>query len=103
MSNLTKTVKWYPTGNPSRPWAVLHEGQTWEVEVIDGAGEQPRYSLLIEGSRQEEFVDWPQSWTQLPDDAANASQRVEYQREMERWERLKDVEPLDIDDIPEKP
>jgi hypothetical protein len=88
MSNLTKTVKWYPTGNPSRPWAVLHEGQTWEVEVIDGAGEQPRYSLLIEGSRQEEFVDW---------------QRAEYQREMERWERLKDVEPLDIDDIPEKP
>jgi len=103
MSNLTKTVKWYPTGNPSRPWTVLHEGQTWEVEVIDGAGEQPRYSLLIEGSRQEEFVDWPESWTQLPDDAANASQRAEYEREMANWERHKDVQPLDIDDVPEQP
>jgi hypothetical protein len=71
---------------------------------LGGGGHRwTRYSLLIEGSRQEEFVDWPQSWTQLPDDAANASQRAEYQREMERWERLKDVEPLDIDDIPEKP
>ncbi len=102
MSHLTEKVHWWPTGDRSRPWSVWFKGDHWEVVVIDVPGQQRRYPLLIGGRKREEFVDWPENWTKAPDDCANASQRAEYQRERERWERLKDVEPLHIDDIPEK-
>ncbi len=102
MSHLEKKVHWWPTGDPSQPWRVLHDGATWEVIVIDESGGETRYALLIEGRKEAEFTDWPESWTQAPDDAGNAAQRAEYEREIRRWERLKDVMPLDLDDVPPK-
>ena len=97
MSDLTKKVHWWPTGNPSQPWRVYFEGREWEVVVIDGPGQQRRNALLIGGVKQEEFVDWPPSWTQEPESAANAAQRAEFEHEIEYWEKNKDVLPLDDD------
>jgi len=93
MSHLSKKVHWWPTGDPSQPWGVWFEGEHWEVTVIDVPGQQHRYSLLIGGRKQQEFVDWPANWTKAPDDAANASQRAEYEHECEYWEKNKDVLP----------
>ncbi len=98
MSHLTKKVHWWPTGNPSRPWGVLFEGKDWEVAVIDVPGQQRRYSLLINGRKREEFVDWPENWTKAPDDGANASQRAEYERECEYWDKNEDVLPYGMDE-----
>ncbi len=94
MSHLTKKVHWWPTGNPSQPWVVHFEGEEWAVVVIDGPGQQRRYALLIGGVKQEEFVDWPPSWTQEPESAATASQRAEFEREIKYWEKQKDVRPI---------
>ena len=97
MSHLRKKVHWWPTGKPSRPWGVWFEGKRWEVVVSDVPGQQRRYSLLIEGRKQEEFVDWPANWTKAPDNGGNASQRGEYEYESEKYEKNKDVLPFDDD------
>ena len=50
-----------------------------------------RYSLLVNGRKvEEEFVDWPANWTTAPDNGGNASQRAEYEYELEKWEKNKD-------------
>jgi len=95
MSHLRKKVHWWPTGNPSRPWGVLFEGEDWEVAVIDVPGQPRRYSLLIGGREQEEFVDWPANWTKAPDNGGNASQRAEYERECDYFDKNEDVLPYE--------
>jgi hypothetical protein len=55
--------------------------------------------LLIGGRKEEEFVDWPANWTTAPDDGANASQRAEFEHERDRFEKNKDVLPLEADDL----
>ena len=102
MSHLTKKVHWWPTGNRSRPWGVWFEGEHWEVAVIDVPGQQRRYSLLIGGRKREEFVDWPANWTKAPDDAANASQRAEFEHERDYFDKNKDVRPYNEDNFGQK-
>lgn len=97
MSHLAKTVHWWPSGDPSRPWSVFHEGERWEVTVADVAGQPRRYTLVIAGREAEKFADWPPNWTKAPDDGSGAAQRAEFQHDEEYWEKNKDVQPLDDD------
>ena len=96
MNHFTKKVHWWPTGDTPRPWGVWHEGVHWEVFVVEAPGEHRRYALFIDGVKQEEFVDWPPSWTKA-NGAGSASQRAEFEHEEEYWEKNRDVLPLDDD------
>jgi hypothetical protein len=99
MNRLERKVHWWPTGDPCLPWAVWFEGEHWEIAVTDVPGQGPRYSLLVNGRKKEEFVDWPASWTTAPDNGGNASQRAEYEHECEYWKKNKDVSPIDEDEL----
>ncbi len=72
------------------------------MAVIDVPGQQRRYSLLIGGRKREEFVDWPANWTKAPDDAANASQRAEFEHERDYFDKNKDVRPYNEDNFGQK-
>ena len=56
--------------------------------------------LLVNGRKEEEFVDWPASWTIEPDDSPGlAAQKAEFEYEMEKMEKNKDVLPIEEDEI----
>ena len=93
-SRLTKNVHWWPTGNPCRPWAVVFEGDDLEIAVHETPGGERYQSLIVNGEKDVDFVEWPATWTVAPDNGGNASQRAEYEHEGEKIEKNKGVKPL---------
>jgi hypothetical protein len=95
-----KKVHWWPTLNPEGPrWAVWYGGDHLELAVL-GDGPAPRYLLSINGRRDKEFADWPPDWTVEPDDSPGlAAQKAEYEYEIEKWEKNKNVSPVEESDL----
>jgi hypothetical protein len=100
MGRLEKKVHWWPTLDPAGPrWGVWFEGDHWQLAVAEMPGQPPRYSLFLNGRKEEEFVDWPAGWTIAPDDSPGlAAQKAEYEYEIEKMEKNKDVLPIDEGD-----
>lgn len=99
MSRFERKVHWWPTGDSSRPWAVWVGEEHWELVVTDTQG-QRRYALLINGHKEEEFVDWPPTWTTEPEDSPGLNgQRAEYEYEMEKFEKNKHMLPIEEDEL----
>ncbi len=98
MSLVDKNVHWSVTGDPLRPWTAWYDGQQWEIAVRDAGGRRT-YQLLVAGRVDSELEAWPPNWTRAEDDAAQAAQRAEFERENEYWEKNKDVLPIDEADL----
>lgn len=94
-----KMVHWSVTGDPVRPWTAWYDGQQWEIAILDAAGRRRRYQLLVAGQVDQEFDAWPPGWTRAEDDAAQAAQRAEFEREREYWDKNKDVLPIDESEL----
>jgi hypothetical protein len=101
MSRLEKVVHWWPTLDPARPrWGAWVEGDHWELDVTDVTVQPRSYSLFVNNRKQEEFVGWPASWTIEPDDSPGlAAQKAEYEYEMHKMEKNKDVRPVGEEDL----
>jgi hypothetical protein len=72
-----------------------------EIAITDVPGQPSHYSLLINGRKQDEFVEWPASWTTEPDSGVLAVQREEYEYEMEKRRKNKDVLPIEEEELDE--
>jgi hypothetical protein len=104
MSRQAHQVDFQQSDDSPTPWEANVDGQQWQVRINDFPEEDYLYSLLVDGSVVEEFQDWPTCWTRPPlsqtsgatNDIALAVdpyQQREYDIELEKFERARNIGP----------
>jgi len=90
-ARLTRTVQWEDTGEPRLPWKAKVDGELWLVRRNESPSEHP-YALLVDGSVDEEFQQWPQTWKKPVDEYLKG----DFGLEQERFKHQRRVGPSNL-------
>lgn len=79
------------------------DGKHWQVSIKVMPDGTNRYSLFVNGRREEEFTEWPPAWSIAEEDLAWARAQIEvHEAEVEldrrRFEAAKRQKPIDLCD-----
>lgn len=103
MSRLEQSVHFGLSHDPLHPWEAWVEGEHWQVSVTAMPDGTRRYSLLVDGHKEEDFTEWPAAWSIAEQDLAWARAQIEIheaelEQEIRRMEAGKRQKPIDLCD-----